>query len=168
MNEDGMTKKDVEYFEYRTSSKHLLDLGGRSEVWGAAIEGLKENPKVWVVGTRSVEEFLSGYSSQYWCHVHNAWLQTFLTTGLAGFLLALCFTGMAIKNFFLLLFFRNAKMYQKIGAILLLCILLIQIFEIGLFLYSYPFGLVNALFMFLLGYTEIWVRDTEPLKLKNK
>ena len=69
----------------------LTVLSGRSEVWGAAIQYLKENPILLFIGGSKLGP-IRGFET-YLAHVHCLYIQVLLESGIPGLLLILSFMG---------------------------------------------------------------------------
>ena len=152
----------------REFSYGLLSLNGRTEIWAGMLQGIKEHPEVLIGGVKNPGAFISRYYLDGVAHAHNGWFETLLRLGLVGFGFALYFTCLAVKNAILIMFFRRTTMFQKVIAMLSICILCNEVLEPHLFYVECPFCFVNILFLLSLGYLVHWAEQTEKLKPLQK
>lgn len=165
------TELQAQYYEderqYRESTEHLFAFGGRTMIWKETLKLLKENPRVLLVGMRSIEDTIP-YYDDYAAHAHNAWLNILMWLGLIGLGFALYLTWITAKNAFSLIFLKQSETYQKIIAILLIAILISEFFEPQLFFVMYPDNFTNMIYLLCLGYTIYWEKNAQPLAKKKR
>ena len=156
-----LTKDAADVAVRRKSSENVSSLGGRFYRWKYIIEhGFTDLP-VLVFGAGSIPEYLAPADCY---HAHNSFLQTYLNLGLPGLLIALYLTYLAVKNAFILLFFRKSTMLQKVVSMLVGCLLVTQFFESYLFFADNKMIFFNATFLLCLGYMIRWVKEDSAEK----
>lgn len=136
----------------------MWTLNGRTPIWRAAFTVLQDNPTFKTWGTEYVAEEISYRINFSVAHAHNSWIQVLLRLGVPGLLVALAYTGIAIWNSMVLLWRKEAKVTQRLVAILVLCILMASFLENYLFVCELSTLFVNFIFFFCTGYLHEWCR----------
>lgn len=137
--------------------KDLKTFTGRTSIWKAGIQALKDHPDYLLRGTFSVGGAITeGGNSFGVMHAHNAWMEMLIGFGLPALLLALCFTFLAIRGIFRTLISRESTMMHKCVAMLTGCMLVAGILEPFLFTgYSYC-HFISVMFLLCTGYLNHW------------
>lgn len=130
-------------------------LNGRTVIWKAALEGLKENKWILLRGTEYVDFIVARNNSFQTVSVHNSWLEVLYQLGFPGLLVALILTVMAARNSILLLW-RGDDPLKSCIALLTLCLLGCAILESYLFVANEAGHYFSFLFLFLIGYLNEW------------
>lgn len=130
----------------------MRTLNGRTVIWKAAIQAVRDNPAVLLWGVDHSGNLLTDKVSFAPAHVHNSWFEILLCLGLPGLLSALFFTGMALWYIAVTLLGRNTSLWQKTIALLMLCLLGAGFLEPYLFLSDRYYHYADFLFFLLLGY----------------
>lgn len=156
LNESGKLKTENMQSSFAESMKNL---NGRTEIWAAAMESLRDNPRILLTGTEHAGEIIS----PYWylmdvLHAHNSWIQTLFQLGLPGLLAALVLTGLAVWNIVVLLW-RNDRLIHSCVALVTLCLMGCAAMEPYLFTAYAQFHYFDFLFMLCLGYLNQWRRQ---------
>lgn len=130
-------------------------LNGRTYIWRAALEGLKENSKVVLWGTEYVDLIVSRYNYFDVVHTHNSWLEAIYRLGLPGLAVALVLTLMAARDIVLLLW-RGDDPWKSCIALLTACLLGCAMLEPYLFVADVSYHYLDFLFLFCLGCMNEW------------
>lgn len=143
----------------------LADEGfnGRSDVWKAAIEAIRKDPKILLVGAGNLMDIVNQYTPKAYAHLHNSFLQTLLALGLPGFLLLATFlVRMLVQSARLLLDTsgRSTPAQRFLPALLLTCVI-IGLAESHFFATEQP--VYDPLFFLVAGYVQVLAR-----RLKRK
>ena len=142
-------------------SQDMYTLNGRTTIWRAALQGLKEDPMILIRGADSIDALIWHTGG---LHLHNAWLQTLFQLGLPALIISLIFTVQAIWTGVYLLFHRKADLWKKIIAMLLLCLLVSAISEPSLFCTSGKWHFADFVFFLCLGYAVQWRKQLSGKK----
>ena len=139
-----------------TFTSSMKTLNGRTEIWSAAMQALRDHPWILMTGTERAGEIIS----PYWVrldtlHAHNAWLQALFKLGIPGLLAALALTGMAVWDAATLLW-RSDDLTRDCVAMVVLCLLGCAMLEPYLFTVSGQFHFFDFLFLLCLGYMRQW------------
>ena len=156
LDESGKLKTENGQGAFVSSMKSL---NGRTEIWAAAMESLRDNPRILLTGTEHAGEIIS----PYWdlmdvLHSHNSWIQTLFQLGLPGLLAALALTGLAVWDIVVLLW-RNDHLIHSCVALVTLCLMGCAVMEPYLFTAYAQFHYFDFLFMLCLGYLNQWRRQ---------
>lgn len=156
LDEKGKLKTENGQGSFAHSMKSL---NGRTEIWAAAMESLRDNPRILLLGTENAGEIIS----PYWVrmdtlHAHNAWIQTLFQLGLPGLLAALALTGLALWDGVVLLW-RNDCMLHSCVAMVTLCLMGCAVMEPYLFTVYGQYHYFDFLFLLCLGYMDQWRRQ---------
>ena len=141
----------------------LKTLNGRTEIWAAAVEGIRDNPRILLIGTENVGQTISPHWKMEVQHSHNAWIEALYQLGIPGLLAALALTGLAVWNGAVLLW-RNADLLQSCVAMVVLCLMGCAVMEPYLFVANAQFHYFDFLFLLCLGYMDQWRRQTRNRK----
>ena len=111
-------------------SNDLRTLNGRTEIWAAAAEGLRANPRILLIGTEKVGETISPYWQRMdTLHAHNSWVEALYQLGLPGLVSALVLTVLALWNAAVLLR-RNNDLWKSCVAVVMLGLLGLSLIHI--------------------------------------
>lgn len=137
----------------------MKTLNGRTEIWAAAAQGLRANPRILLIGTENVGQTIS----PYWdvmdvLHAHNSWVEVLYQLGIPGLLAALALTVLAVWDGAVLLW-RNRNLFQSCVVMVVLCLLACAILEPYLFTANTQYHYFDFLFLLCLGYMELWRRE---------
>lgn len=134
----------------------LSSLNGRSVVWKACLQAVREHPKVLLIGTDLSDPLISAYMHWSPGHAHNAWMETLICLGLPGLLIALAFTAIAVRHIWLTFWSKSAPLGHKVIAMLVLCLMGTSITEPYLFFSDYYYHHTDFMFFLCLGYLVHW------------
>lgn len=138
-----------------TLSNDMRTLNGRTKIWAAAFQALKETPSILVWGTDSVEPIIVYYSGFSISNTHNSWLETLFQLGLPGLIVALILTAVAVYDAACLLL-RNQDMHKTCIALLVLCLLAVGFLENILFCEIPLIHFFDFILFLLMGYMTQW------------
>ncbi|MEG1524369.1 MAG: O-antigen ligase family protein [Clostridia bacterium] len=147
--------------------ENIGSFNGRTTIWKAAINEIKKDKSILLVGTSPafVEEIMSISGTLQGRNLHNAFLQVFVATGVIGALLVLAFLIVLMIASFRLFFSASAeKSADCILPALLVGILITALMESYLFLYPMA-HFVNVWFFLVAGYV---CRNAEVLRNKQR
>ena len=160
LDESGKLKTENGQGAFVSSMKSL---NGRTEIWAAAMESLRDNPRILLTGTEHAGEIISPYWKMDVQHAHNAWIQTLFQLGIPGLLAALALTGLAVWNGAVLLW-RNTDLLHSCVVMVVLCLMGCAVMEPYLFVANAQFHYFDFLFLLCLGYMDQWRRQTRNRK----
>ena len=147
--------------EYQgTLSGDLKTLNGRTFIWRYAIDGLRENPQVKLIGTEYVDVILSRYNPLPLYHTHNSWLEALYRMGLPGLAAALVITVLAVWSALVVLW-RNTDLWKSCVALLTLSLLGCAMLEPYLFVADVSYFYLDFLFLMCLGYLCLWRKEKD-------
>ena len=142
-----------------TFAGSMKTLNGRTEIWAAAMQALRDHPHILLTGTEHAGDIISPYWTRMdTLHAHNSWLQALFQLGIPGLLAALALTGMAVWNGVALLW-RNDNLTHSCVAMVVLCLLGCAMLEPYLFTVNAQFHYFDFLFLLSLGYMNQWRRQ---------
>ncbi len=133
----------------------IKNLNNRTEIWGSAGKGLRDNPRILLEGTEYSGLIISQYNSFRVYHAHNSWFQVLYDMGLPGLLLALVLTAVVVYDALVLLWY-NPEPMKSVAALLVLCILgcsFLEPYLFGTYVSNQP---IQFLFLLLSGYLDCW------------
>ena len=138
-----------------TLTDDMKTLNGRTRIWGYALRGLADNPRVKYIGTEYVEMILTRYAPDTLYHTHNSWLEVLYRMGLPGLAAALFITVLAVWSAAVVLW-RNTDLWKSCVALLTLCLLGCALLEPYLFVADVSYHYLDLLFLMCLGYLCLW------------
>ncbi|MDO5546402.1 MAG: O-antigen ligase family protein [Eubacteriales bacterium] len=145
-----------------TFAKSMKTLNGRTEIWSAAMEALRDNPRILLFGTEHAGEIISPYWERMDAqHTHNAWLQALFQLGIPGLLAALALSVLAVWDGVVLLW-RNDDLLHSCVAMVVLCLMGCAVMEPYLFVVNAQFHYFDFLFLLCLGYMNQWRGQKRP------
>lgn len=133
----------------------LKTLNGRTTIWQTALHGLRENPRILLIGTEYVEMIMTRYSPAVLYHTHNSWLEALYRMGLPGLAAALALTALAVWSAADVLW-RSRDLWKCGVALLTLCLLGCALLEPYLFVADVSYHYLDFLFLLCLGYLNLW------------
>lgn len=133
----------------------MRTLNGRTEIWAAAAEGIRDYPRILLFGTERVGQTISPHWRLEVQHSHNAWVEALYQLGIPGLLAALAFTALAVWNGVVLLW-RNDDLFRSCVTMVALCLMGCAIMEPYLFVVNIQFHYFDFLFLLSLGYMTLW------------
>lgn len=136
----------------------MRTLNGRTYIWSAALEGLRNNPSIRIFGTEYTDLIISQYNPFPVLHGHNSWVQVLYEMGFPGLLLALAITLLAVRGALTQLW-RNTDLWKSCIAMLVLCLLGCGMLEPYLFTLNPGNHYFDIVFMLCTGYLECWRRE---------
>lgn len=138
-------------------SSDMKTLNGRTEIWAAAAEGLRANPRILLIGTENVRQTILKYynGTNIPQHTHNSWLEVLYQLGIPGLLGALALTALAVWNGAVLLW-RNEDIWKSCVTLVTLCLMACAILEPYLFTANTQYHYFDFLFLMCLGYMRCW------------
>jgi len=137
-------------------SNDMRTLNGRTEIWQAALQAIRDNKRIALWGTEDVAPAVSWYHRFPVVHTHNSWMEALMRLGLPGLLLALIYTGIAVRSAWILAWNRHAEIWKKLLAMLTMCVMVAGFLEPYLFITNVYYHTVDFLFFFLVGYLDFW------------
>lgn len=156
LNGNGQLKTENGQASFSSSMKSL---NGRTEIWAAAMEALRDNPRILLTGTEHAGEIISPYWERMDAqHTHNAWLQALFQLGIPGLLAALVLSVLAVWDGVVLLW-RNDDLLHSCTAMVVLCLMGCAVMEPYLFTVNLQFHYFDFLFLLCLGYMNQWRRQ---------
>lgn len=141
----------------------IKNLNNRTEIWGSAGKGLRDNPRILLEGTEYSGLIISQYNSFRVYHAHNSWFQVLYDMGLPGLLLALVLTAVVVYDALVLLWY-NPEPMKSVVALLVLCILgcsFLEPYLFGTYVSNQP---IQFLFLLLSGYLDCWRAELKEAK----
>lgn len=153
LDDEGKLKTENGQGSFAYSMKSL---NGRTEIWAAAMEALRDNPRILLFGTEHAGEIISPYWERMDAqHTHNAWLQALFQLGIPGLLAALALSVLAVWDSVVLLW-RNDDLSASCVAMAVLCLMGCAVMEPYLFTVKGQFHYFDFLFLLCLGYMNQW------------
>lgn len=144
----------------RTRNSFWADLKtftGRTGIWKAGIQALKDNPVYMLRGVDYVGSAIEAAGNPFGVlHSHNAWLEILVGFGIPALLLSLVFTFLAVRGVLVMLFSRRSSMLQKCVAMLVGCMLVAGILEPFLFTPYFYCHFISVMFLLCTGYLDRW------------
>ena len=137
--------------------ENLKTLNSRTWIWSAAVEGLRNNPRILLFGTENVRQALFPEGSLVQ-HTHNAWFETLYRLGIPGLLAALALSVLAVWDGVVLLW-RNDDLLHSCVVMTVLCLMGCALLEPYLFTVRAQFHYFDFLFLLCLGYLDQWRRQ---------
>lgn len=141
-------------------------LTGRTGIWASVIPAVRDNPRILFIGrlTKGMMEVQNTYikSNEYKPHMHNAYVQSFMLTGLPGLLILIVWT-LGLLRRMLRAYFASAGELPLNTALLTLPlagVLLYNMCEISIFPIVECSG---AVFFLLAGVLTAELRDAKAL-----
>lgn len=138
-----------------TLSHDMRSFNGRTGIWSAAFQALRETPTIVAWGTDPTSATLSYYLGRTIAHTHNSWLETIFRLGLPGLIVALILTAVAVYDAACLLL-RNQDMHKTCIALLVLCLLAVGFLENILFCEIPLIHFFDFILFLLMGYMTQW------------
>lgn len=142
----------------------MRTLNGRTGIWAAAFEVLRDIPSMKIWGTEYVEAEVSYRNAFPVINCHNAWIQMMMLMGIPGLLVAVVYTLIAVWNLLLVMFRKNEDLSRKVVAMMVVCLLAASILEVYLFTGEDLSNCENFLFFLLTGYLIQWNRKRSETK----
>lgn len=139
-----------------TLSNDMKTLNGRTKIWKAALQAVRDNKRIALWGTEDVGPAISWYNSFDVVHAHNSWMEALVRLGIPGLLLALIFTGLAIRSAWVLVWSRQVELWKKVLAMLTMCVMVTGVLEPYLFITNVYYHVTDFVFFFLVGYLDYW------------
>ena len=133
----------------------MRTLNGRTEIWAAAAEGIRDYPRILLFGTERVGQTISPHWRLEVQHSHNAWVEALYQLGIPGLLAALGLTVLAVWNGAALLW-RNDDLFHSCVTMVALCLMGCAVMEPYLFVANAQFHYFDFLFLLCLGYMTQW------------
>lgn len=140
-----------------TLRENMGTLNGRTNIWKAILNQIRQDPQLRAVGTEYVDLLIERGGYQV-AHTHNSWLEVLCRRGTVGLILALVLTGIAVWDAAVLLWY-NADLWKSCIAILELAILACAMLEPYLFADAVSYYIYDFVFMLCLGYLDQWRRQ---------
>ena len=149
----------VKTLQGRSFLKDMPTFNGRTRIWAGSVRGAVHNPEILLCGTDSVIGVLAeeGVRAD---HTHNSYLETLLTLGLPGLLVALVLTVLAVRAALLLLW-RNTDVWKSSVALITLCMLGCSLLEPFLFAAKYYHHYLSLFFLAAVGYLHQWCAESK-------
>lgn len=139
-----------------TLSHDMKTLNGRTNIWKASLQAVRDNKQLMLFGTEYVDATISSYFTSSLTHTHNSWMEALLRLGIPGLLLALVFTGIAVCSAWVIVWSRDTVIWKKILAVLTMCVMVAGFLEPYLFITNVYYHVVDFIFFFCTGYLDLW------------
>lgn len=160
--EEEQMLRPEEVSKRRSFWTDLASLTGRTGIWKAGIQAVKDNPTILLRGTTYISEAVkAGGNSFGVLHTHNAWLEMLLAFGLPGLLMALIFTAMSIWGIVRVIFRQQRDIIQVCVAMIAGCMLVAGILEPFLFTSYIYCHFYPVIFFLCNGYLLVWQKKPE-------
>ena len=143
----------------RTFEKDVSTLNGRTSIWKAAINAIRDDRSVLLWGVAQPGPYVSPYNHFAVDHLHNAWVEILLGMGLPGLLLAVLFTVMTAWNCLMVLLKHHKDIWKRNVALLALLLLAASMLEPYLFYTYTDYHAYNFLFFLCAGYLAHWQEE---------
>ena len=134
----------------------LRSLNGRTQIWEATLKAVRNDRSLKLWGTEYSGTIISIYHWFDVDHAHNSWLETLMRMGIPGLVIALVFTALSAWSGAKLLLSQTTPLWQKIAAMLTLCIMATGFLEPYLFITNVYYHVTDFAFFFLTGYLDYW------------
>ena len=134
----------------------LRSLNGRTHIWEATLKAVQNDRSLKLWGTEYSGTIISIYHWFDVDHAHNSWLETLMRMGIPGLVIALVFTALSAWSGAKLLLSQTTPLWQKIAAMLTLCIMATGFLEPYLFITNVYYHVTDFAFFFLTGYLDYW------------
>ena len=134
----------------------LRSLNGRTYIWEATLKAVQNDRSLKLWGTEYSGTIISIYHWFDVDHAHNSWLETLMRMGIPGLVIALVFTALSAWSGAKLLLSQSTPLWQKIAAMLTLCIMATGFLEPYLFITNVYYHVTDFAFFFLTGYLDYW------------
>ena len=134
----------------------LRSLNGRTQIWEATLKAVRNDRSLKLWGTEYSGTIISIYHWFDVDHAHNSWLETLMRMGIPGLVIALVFTALSAWSGAKLLLSQSTPLWQKIAAMLTLCIMATGFLEPYLFITNVYYHVTDFAFFFLTGYLDYW------------
>lgn len=134
----------------------LKTLNGRTAIWQAALNALRDNKRILLFGTEYVGTSISYYNAFPVVHGHNSWVEITFRMGLLGLLMALGFTWIGLRSAITLIFDSRTDMWKKSVSLLMLCVMVAGALEPFLFSADISYHFLDFFFFTCLGYLNTW------------
>lgn len=142
--------------EQGTLSKDMRSLNGRTQIWEAALNAIRDNKVLALWGTEYVGTVISVYHWFPVVHSHNSWMEVLMRMGLPGLLLALVFTAISVWSAVKLIFRKDTELWKKIIVMMTMCMLAAGFLEPYLFITNVYYHVLDFIFFFCTGYLDLW------------
>lgn len=160
VKEDGqvtITTKNAQ----ESLAKDMASLNGRTYIWSAALQAIRENKTLAWWGTEYSGTVISVYSPRNVEHSHNSWMEVLLRTGIPGLVIALVFTVVSTVSAAKLLLNRETELWKKMIAMMTMCVMVAGFLEPYLFGPKTFYHVIDFIFFFCTGYLNYWCRPRE-------
>ena len=134
----------------------MASLNGRTYIWSAALQALRDNKTLTWWGTEYSGTVISVYSPRPVEHSHNSWMEVLLRTGIPGLVIALLFTVISVASAVKLLLNTKTELWKKMIAMMTMCVLVAGFLEPYLFGPKTFYHVIDFIFFFCTGYLNYW------------
>ena len=139
-----------------TLKQNMGTLNGRTRIWQAILSRMRDDSQLRTVGTEYVDLVIQqGGRSTPAAHAHNSWMEVWCRRGIAGLILALVLTVLAVWNVAAILWY-NRNLWESCIAMLMLSLLVCAMLEPYLFADGITYYFYDFVFMMCLGYMNAW------------
>ena len=139
-----------------TLSDDMRTLNGRTLIWKAALETVRDNKQLALWGTEYSGTVISAGRGWSLVHAHNSWMETLMRMGLPGLAIALVFTALSVWSAAKLLLRQDTQLWKKIIAMTTMCLLVAGFLEPYLFITNVYYHVMDFMFFFCTGYLDYW------------
>lgn len=139
-----------------TLSNDMRTLNGRTGIWKAALQAIRDNRTLALWGTEYVGVSVSAYNKFDVVHTHNSWMEALLRLGIPGLLLSLLFTCIAVCSAWVLVWNHSVEIWKKIIAVMTMCVLVAGFLEPYLFITNVYYHMIDFIFFYCTGYLDLW------------
>ena len=139
----------------------MRSLNGRTYIWSAALQALRDNKTLALWGTEYSGTVISVYSPRPVEHSHNSWMEVLLRTGIPGFVMAMVFTVLSAASAVKLLLNPKTELWKKMIAMMTMCVMVAGFLEPYLFGPRTFYHAIDFIFFFCTGYLDYWCRPEQ-------
>ena len=142
--------------EQRALADDMRTLNGRTQIWAAALQAIRDNKAIMLWGTEYSGTVISIYHWFDVVHAHNSWMEAQMWMGLPGLMMALVFTVLSAWSAAKLLLSSTTELWKKIVAMMAMCVMASGFLEPYLFITNVYYHVSDFMFFFLTGYLDFW------------
>ena len=141
-----------------TLANDMASLNGRTYIWSAAVQALRDNKTITWWGTEYSGTVISVYSPRPVEHSHNSWMEVLMRTGIPGLVMALVFTVISAASAAKLILSPKTELWKKMIAMMTMCVMVAGFLEPYLFGPKTFYHVIDVIFFFCTGYLNYWCK----------
>ena len=157
VGEDGQVKIPTKNAQ-DTLANDMASLNGRTYIWSAAVQALRDNKTITWWGTEYSGTVISVYAPRNVEHSHNSWMEVLMRTGIPGLLIALVFTVISAASGAKLILSPRTELWKKMVAMMTMCVMVAGFLEPYLFGPRTFYHVIDVIFFFCTGYLNYWCK----------